>query len=124
MLSGRKTHPFILSGEILLSLQDAAFVSPAQALIQAGNAWASDWEEVTYACADAAEAFRNAGYDRIADELHDISEIGGCTSVGPATSVPNLLELQVHFDQLAEETGRVEFKVISKAFGELVQEHS
>jgi len=120
-----KKHPFVVSGETLLSLEDDALKSPAQALIDAGNAWTSNWEDVTYACSDAAEEFRKVnGYEKIADELKDLSEIGGCTSVGPASSVPNLLELQLHFDALAKKTGSTEFKVISDAFGELAQEYS
>ena len=71
-------HPLVVSGETLLSLNDDALVSPAQALIQAGTAWTNDWQEVTYACADAAEAFRKLeGYETIADELQDLSEIEG-----------------------------------------------
>jgi hypothetical protein len=118
-------HPFIASGEALLSLEDDALQTPAQALIQAGNAWTSDWEEVTFACADAAEAFEKvSGYEKVADDLQDLSLIGGCSSVGPPSSVPNLLDLQRHFKELAEKTGNEEFECISDAFGELAREYT
>lgn len=116
-------HPFIASGEALLSLEDDALQSPAQALIQAGNAWALDWEEVTFACSDAAEAFgKVTGYEKVAEDLQDLSLIGGCTSVGPPSSVPNLLDLQRHFKELAGETGNKEFEHVADAFGELARE--
>lgn len=125
-LSAESKHPLILAGETLLSLNDETLVAAAQALMEAGNAWTSDWEQVTYACEDAAQAFRklDSGFETIADELDDLSDIGGCTSVGPASSVPNLVELQRQFDNLAKETGSNEFKIISDAFGELAKECS
>ena len=46
------------------------------------------------------------------------------TSVGPASSIPNLIELQRQFDAMSEETGIKEYKVISDAVGELAQGHS
>jgi hypothetical protein len=118
-------HPLIISGETLLELNDEALAPPAQALMKAGHAWSVDWEEVTYACADAADAFgKLENFQRIAQELRDVSSIRGCTSVGPASSVPNLIQLQSEFNILTIETGKKEFKVISDVFGELANEYS
>lgn len=118
-------HPFILSGDTLSSFNDDHLTPAAQALIQAGNAWTTDWEEVTYACADAADVLQNVeGYEKVASALHDLSEIGGCTSVGPPSSVPNLLELQLYFKEMAKDIGNEEFMTISDAFGDLADEYS
>ena len=93
MLSERK-HPLVECSEILSSLNDESLAPPARALMEAGHAWTVDWEQVTFACADAANAFcKIDNFDKIAEQLQDLSDIGGCTSVGPASSVPNLVSI-------------------------------
>jgi hypothetical protein len=118
-------HPLVVSAEILSSLGDESLASPARALEEAGHAWTVDWEQVTFACLDAANAFREIqNFEAIADQLQDLSEIGGCTSVGPASSVPNLLQLQREFHVLAQETGMKEYKLVSDAIAELANEYT
>lgn len=124
MLSERK-HPLVECSEILSSLNDKSLVPPARALMEAGHAWAVDWEQVTFACADAANSFEKMEhFENIAEQLHDLSDIGGCTSVGPASSVPNLVQLQHEFHVLANKTGVMEYKLVSDAFGQLADEYS
>lgn len=125
-LQAASKHAFCVAGEAMLMQDDddALLQSAANSLIEAGNAWATDWEQVTFACADAAEALSIEGFEQIADELRDISEIGGCSSVGPPSSVPNLEQLQRHFEEMATKSGKEEFLQVASAFGDLISEYS
>jgi hypothetical protein len=80
-------------------------------LVHAGNAWTSDWDVVRDCMYSAAKSFYDISnvfgsanideslelgtlFEKIGSELEDISNIGGCCSVGPPCSSPNLLAVE------------------------------
>jgi len=80
-------------------------------LVNAGNAWTSDWDVVRDCMYSAAKSFYDISnvfgsanideslelgtlFEQIGSELEDISNIGGCCSVGPPCSSPNLLAVE------------------------------
>jgi hypothetical protein len=84
------------------------------AMIHAGKAWTTDWSKVAEALDQAAHAFWDtlskknlpAGLQTIcrsvAQELEDISTIEGCSSVGPATSLPNWIAIHGYLESAAK----------------------
>jgi hypothetical protein len=84
------------------------------AMIHAGKAWTTDWSQVAEALDLAAHAFWDtlskknlpAGLQTIcrsvAQELEDISTIEGCSSVGPATSLPNWIAIHGYLESAAK----------------------
>lgn len=88
------------------------FQSAGEALCLAHNGWKVDWVDVTNAFGDASNSFlklstttkgTRAGelYELIAQELQDASNIQGCTSIGPPSSVPNLEAISESLTALA-----------------------
>ena len=80
-------------------------------LVNAGTAWTSDWDIVRDCMYSASQSFYSISnvfgsanideslelgtlFEQIGNELEDISNIGGCTSVGPPCSSPNLLAVE------------------------------
>jgi hypothetical protein len=93
----------------------SCFQSAGDALLQAHDSWTVDWTEVTMALADAATSFSRISdhlsesnsaashlYQKIAQELEDASNISGCTSIGPPSSVPNLEAIRDYLLKLSE----------------------
>ncbi|CAB9514245.1 expressed unknown protein [Seminavis robusta] len=84
------------------------------AMINAGKAWTTDWSLVAEALDEAASAFWDtlskknlpAGLQTIcrsvAQELEDISTIEGCSSVGPASSLPNWIAIHGYLESAAK----------------------
>ena len=117
-------------------------------LVAAGESWDKDWNDVRDSCADAAEAFYDISnvfgsanidesiplgtlFEKIGRELEDISDISGCTSVGPPCSVPNLLAVEEHLIEISkilkmnsvaatdEHMMSTLFKEVAELFGEM-----
>eukprot|EP00985_Skeletonema_marinoi_P006123 scaffold2657_cov155-Skeletonema_marinoi.AAC.3 len=80
-------------------------------LVNAGTAWATDWDVVRDDMYSASQSFYDISnvfgsanideslelgtlFEQIGKELEDISNIGGCCSVGPPCSSPNLLAVE------------------------------
>ena len=80
-------------------------------LVNAGSAWTTDWDMVRDSMYSASQSFYDISnvfgsanideslelgtlFEQIGSELEDISNIGGCTSVGPPCSSPNLLSVE------------------------------
>lgn len=89
----------------------ALLLSAGTHLVDAGNAWTTDWDVVRDCMYSAAQSFYDISnvfgsanideslelgtlFEQIGNELEDISNIGGCTSVGPPCSSPNLLAVE------------------------------
>jgi len=86
------------------------------ALEELGQYWTTSWEAVTYAAEDASMAFHALAraqpqqgntqlaslYSRISNELTGISDIVGCTSVGPPTAVPHLVGMVSSLLEIAQ----------------------
>lgn len=106
----------VVAGEVFLS-SSAIHHEAGQALIRAGQAWTTDWDDVTDAFADASRAFSRQGYVVVAYELEDASTIEGCTSVGPPSSAPNLIAIKEQFETLDTE----EFREAARALSELIE---
>lgn len=83
------------------------------AMIKAGLAWTSDWSEVAEALEEASTAFWDVLSKKdisptlqticrsVAQELEDISTIEGCSSIGPATSIPNWIAIHRYLEEAA-----------------------
>lgn len=82
-------------------------------LVSAGESWSTDWDAVRDSMSGASEAFCDISnvfgsanideslplgslFENIGRELADISEISGCSAVGPPCSAPNLLAVEEH----------------------------
>ncbi|KAK1735773.1 hypothetical protein QTG54_013479, partial [Skeletonema marinoi] len=80
-------------------------------LVNAGTAWTTDWDVVRDDMYSASQSFYDISnvfgsanideslelgtlFEQIGKELEDISNIGGCCSVGPPCSSPNLLAVE------------------------------
>ena len=80
-------------------------------LVNAGTAWTTDWDVVRDSMYSASQSFYSISnvfgsanideslelgtlFEQIGNELNDISNIGGCCSVGPPCSSPNLLAVE------------------------------
>jgi hypothetical protein len=88
-------------------------------LVDAGSQWESDWDAVRDSMSDAAKAFYDISdvfgsanideslelallFERIGKELEDISDISGCTSIGPPCSCSNLLSVEEHLTDISK----------------------
>jgi hypothetical protein len=93
----------------------SSFQSAGDALLQAHDSWTADWTEVTMALADAATSFSRISdqfsernivasdlYQKIAQELEDVSHISGCASSGPPSSAPNMEAIRDYLLELSE----------------------
>jgi len=80
-------------------------------LVNAGTAWTTNWDVVRDCMYSASQSFYDISnvfgsanideslelgtlFEQIGKELEDISNIGGCCSVGPPCSSPNLLAVE------------------------------
>lgn len=84
------------------------------AMCNAGIAWSSDWSQVAEALEEASTAFWDVLSKKnispklqticrsVAQELEDISTIEGCSSVGPAASIPNWITIHQYLDAAAQ----------------------
>lgn len=80
-------------------------------LVDAGTAWTDDWDVVRDSMYSASQSFYSISnvfgsanideslelgtlFEQIGNQLEDISNIGGCASVGPPCSSPNLLAVE------------------------------
>lgn len=100
----KERNGLVVAGELLADVSENA----GAALIRAGQAWTVDWSEVTEAFEVASQEFykmvdTNKLYESIAEELEDASTIEGCTSVGPPSSVPNLIAIKEHLEAISNE---------------------
>ena len=87
-------------------------------LVRAGSHWSDSWDAVTLSLREASESISSAAsafgggvgeeLEAAASEMEDASNIGGCTSIGPAAAAPNLIEIGLHFMSAADmmETGK------------------
>ena len=97
----------------------ALLLKAGTALVSAGNQWESNWDEVTYAMDDASKAFYDISnvfgsanideslelallFERIGDELKEISSISGCVAIGPPSSCGNLFAIEKHLMGVSE----------------------
>lgn len=88
-------------------------------LLAAGDAWESDWDAVRDSMEMAAKAFYDISnvfgsanidesmplallFEKIGEELEDISTIGGCCAVGPPSSASNLLNIEEHLTEVSK----------------------
>jgi len=88
------------------------------AMCRAGVAWSSNWSQVAEALDEASKAFWDVlskknisptlqGICRsVAQELEDISTIEGCSSIGPASSVPNWIAIHGYLNEAAAAYGQ------------------
>ena len=89
----------------------ALLLSAGTHLVHAGEAWSTNWDTVRESMYTASQSFYDISnvfgsanideslelgtlFERIGCELEDISNISGCTSVGPPCSSPNLLVVE------------------------------
>ena len=89
----------------------ALLLSAGTHLVHAGEAWSTNWDTVRTSMYTASKSFYDISnvfgsanideslelgtlFERIGCELEDISNISGCTSVGPPCSSPNLLVVE------------------------------
>jgi hypothetical protein len=106
---------FVSLSKLLDPPSASSFQSAGDALLQAHASWTVDWAEVTMALADAATSFSRISdqfsesnsaasdlYQKISLELEDASNISGCISIGPPSSVPNLEAIRDHLLELSE----------------------
>lgn len=88
-------------------------------LVDAGNWWNSDWDEVRDSMYSAANAFYDISnvfgsanideslplamlFEKIGHELEDVSTISGCCAVGPPSSCSNLLAVEEHLTEISK----------------------
>jgi hypothetical protein len=87
------------------------------AMIDVGEAWTmANWEAVTYAAEEAAATLHALARYQVytntpvvlqsycsgmGNEFRQISNIAGCSSIGPLTAVPNLLALSKYLKEIA-----------------------
>ena len=106
---------FVSLSKLLDEPSACSFQSAGDALLQAHDSWTFDWTEVTMALADAATSFSKISdqfsesnsaasdlYQKISQELEDASNISGCSSIGPPSSVPNLEAIRNYLFELSE----------------------
>ena len=89
----------------------ALLLSAGTHLVHAGEAWSTNWDTVRTSMYTASKSFYDISnvfgsanideslelgtlFERIGYELEDISNISGCTSIGPPCSSPNLLVVE------------------------------
>ena len=89
----------------------ALLLSAGTHLVHAGEAWSTNWDTVRTSMYTASKSFYDISnvfgsanideslelgtlFERIGCELEDISNISGCTSIGPPCSSPNLLVVE------------------------------
>jgi hypothetical protein len=95
-------HPLVDLGILMSHIIDT---SVGETFAQAGQAWAAkDWGGTTKALGEASKALQACAdgdgnisaqaWQMIATELEDISNIEGCSSVGPPASIPNWIAIQ------------------------------
>lgn len=97
----------------------ALLLEAGTSLVSAGEAWSSDWDAVRDGMHSASKAFRSISdvfgsanidesmplgvlFENIGVELEDVSNIGGCASVGPPCSVPNLLAVEEYLIEISK----------------------
>lgn len=124
------------AGEILVTESENENLCMAgQALVQSATAWDNEWADVTMGFSEASACFYSLAeeeqescvkdlYTGVADELEDASTIQGCTSVGPPSSIPNLVEIQRLFLDLSssEHKDLTFFRNAANAIGRLIDE--
>mmetsp|Transcript_583 Transcript_583/g.1209 ORF Transcript_583/g.1209 Transcript_583/m.1209 type:complete len:265 (-) Transcript_583:1636-2430(-) len=88
-------------------------------LLSAGNTWDDDWDSVresmfaaSHAFYDISNVFGSANIDeslplamlfeKIGNELEDVSNISGCCAVGPPSACPNLLAVEEHLVEISK----------------------
>ena len=110
------------------------------ALCQAGIAWSSDWSQVAEALEEASTAFWDVLSKKnisptlqticrsVAQELEDISTIEGCSSIGPASSIPNWIAIHGYLEEAAaayeesrdqEEKDQAIYEILTKTSREI-----
>ena len=99
----------IRAGNLLKGINEDA----GSAICRAASSWSRDWSKVAEALEEAAHAFWDISKKEdlspklqnicrsVAQELEDVSTIEGCTSIGPATSVPNWIEISSYLNSAA-----------------------
>ena len=111
-----------------------------KALCQAGIAWSSDWSQVAEALEEASRAFWDVLSKKnisptlqsicrsVAQELEDISTIEGCSSIGPASSIPNWISIHRYLEEAAaaykgatEEKDQTIYEILSQTSQEVEQ---
>lgn len=111
-----------------------------KALCQAGIAWSSDWSQVAEALEEASRAFWDVLSKKnisptlqsicrsVAQELEDISTIEGCSSIGPASSIPNWIAIHRYLEEAAaayegatEGKDQMIYEILSKTSREVEQ---
>jgi hypothetical protein len=113
------SHPLVQIGIIFKEEVDTKV---GNAIIRAGEFWSvGEWGGVTECLKEASTALRyyvvqNTEvattetfqlWQSIAQDLDDISTIEGCSSIGPAASIPNWISIEVSLERVSA-TGTLE----------------